>query len=182
MIIANQNLHITVSSSPWEKGGFVAAYKSWKTMEGGKKGARERKGEREREYWERTSAGRVLAWRRSEPSVRLPSSSSRKARFVYLCPSLHVLWWYTNTYAWSCVRITRRNGNNQVVCVPEAVRARARARPSLLASLSPVYWFPFPGEPHTGCSRMCVLTERATLSSSHASPQRSMSTRCHASA
>lgn len=32
-------------------------------------------------------------------------------------------------------RQTRRNGNNQVVCVPEAVRARARARPSLLASL-----------------------------------------------
>lgn len=55
MIIANQNLHITVSSSPWEKGGFVAAYKSWKTMEGGKKGARERKGERERVLRENVS-------------------------------------------------------------------------------------------------------------------------------
>lgn len=136
MIIANQNLHITVSSSPWEKGGFVAAYKSWKTMEGGKKGARERKGEREREYWERTSAGRVLAWRRSEPSVRLPSSSSRKARFVYLCPSLHVSWWYTNTHAWSCVRTGNTKERQQSGRVRAWSRACTRSRTTEPSSLS----------------------------------------------
>lgn len=135
MIIANQNLHITVSSNTepvregWLRGHGVQKLED---NEGRKKG---RSREERREYRERTSAGRVLAWRRSEPSVRLPSSSSsRKARLVYLCPSLHE---YIRIIV--CMngqrRQTRRNGNNQVVCVPEAVRARARARPSLLASL-----------------------------------------------
>ena len=117
---------------------------------------------REREYRERTSAGRVLAWRRSEPSVRLPSSSSRKARLVYLCPSLHVSWYYTNTYASSCVTTTNTKKRQQSGRVRAWSRACTRSRttePSSL-SLSPVHSFPFPGEPHTGCSRMCVLTER----------------------
>lgn len=151
---------------------------------GGRKKGRSREERRERESIERER--QLAAFSRDDaPNRRFGSLRRRRGRPASCISVLH----YTyrggtriHTHDRVYGRATRRNGNNQVVCVPEAVRARARARPSLLASLSPVYSFPFPGEPHTGCSRMCVLTERATLSSSHASPQRSMSTRCHASA
>lgn len=162
---------------------------SWPRTKAGRqwraeKRALERGKERERESIERER--QLAAFSRDDaPNRRFGSLRRRRGRPASCISVLH----YTyrggtriHTHDRVYGRATRRNGNNQVVCVPEAVRARARARPSLLASLSPVYSFPFPGEPHTGCSRMCVLTERATLSSSHASPQRSMSTRCHASA
>lgn len=82
-IIANQNLHITVSSSPWEKGGFVAAHKSWKTMEGGKKG---RSGERESIERER----QLAAFSRDDaPNRRFGSLRRRRGRPASCISVLH---------------------------------------------------------------------------------------------
>lgn len=78
-----------------EKGGSMAAYKSGKTMKGGKRArARKREGfkgeciERERQ---------LAAFSRDDSPNRWLGSLRRRGRtrLVYLCPSLlfHVSWW-----------------------------------------------------------------------------------------
>lgn len=165
------------------EGWFHGRVQKREDNEGRKKGAREEKRRLQgRVYRERTSAGRVLAWRLSEPLARLPSSPRKNPPRVSLsfitipCVMVEkctlperIRTSNNNTENWPTIR--------SCACLSPCVHALAHDRVSSLF----VVFVPFSRRTARVVLAMCVF-KRESCGSSHASPQRSMSTRCHASA